>query len=97
MRAKSLQADIDEKMERYQQQLAQAKKAANEERGLLKKAALEEETKTLGVAHKNAADRLLQIKDRVAQESEQASKILKKESETMAQQIATKILGRTLS
>lgn len=95
-RARELQADIDDKMERYQQQLAEAKKIANEERALLKKAAHEEEGKTLEVAHKNAANRLLQIKERVALESAEAGKVLKSESEAIAQQIAAKILGRSL-
>lgn len=96
-RARDLQADIDEKMQRYQEQLAEAKKIANEERAQLKKTAHEEEAKSLSTAHQNATEKLQQIKDRVAVESSEASKVLKKEAETIAEQIATKILGRSLS
>ncbi len=96
-RARELQADIDSKMQRYQEQLAAAKKSANEERSLLKKIAHEEEAKTLNAAHQKATEKLQQIKGRVAAESAAASNTLKKEAEGIAEQIATKILGRSLS
>ena len=96
-RARDLQADIDDKMTRYQQQLAAAKKLANEERAELRKVAHEEETKMIETAQANAGARMDQIRKRVAQESVQASKTLKQESTALAQQIATKILGRSLT
>ena len=96
-RAKSLQADIDEKMQRYQQQLNEAKAAANEERSQLKKAAGEEEAAMLAEAHGKASARLQAIKSQVASEAADASKTLKSEAETLAGQIATKVLGRELA
>ena len=95
--AKDLEASIDEKMQRYQQQLSDAKTQANEERNKLKKAASEEETKLLSEAHGKASARLETIKSQVAVEAEEASKTLKKEAKTLAEQIATKILGRELA
>lgn len=96
-RAKSLEADIEEKMQRYQQQLSEAKAVANEERSKLKKAAGEEESVLLSDAHGKAADRLQAIKSQVAGEAAAASKTLKGEAKALAGQIATKILGRELA
>ncbi len=96
-RAKDLEADIDEKMEHYQQQLSDAKILANEERNKLKKAASEEEAALLSEAHGKATTRLRAIKVQVAGEAEEASKTLKSEAESLAGQIATKVLGRKLA
>ena len=95
--AKNLEADIDEKMQRYQQQLSDARYQANEERNKLKKAASEEEARLLSEAHGKASSRLETIKSQVAVEAGEASKTLKKEAKTLAEQIATKILGRELA
>ena len=96
-RAKELEADIDEKMERYQQQLGDAKTLANEERNKLKKAASEEEAALLFEAHGKATARLRAIKDQVAGEAEAASTTLKGEAKSLAGQIASKVLGRELA
>ena len=95
--AKDLEADIEEKMLRYQQQLNDAKFQANEERNKLKQAASEEETKLLTEARGKASSRLEAIKSQVAVEAGEASKILKNEAEALAEQITTKILGRELA
>ena len=95
--AKGLEADIEEKMQRYQQQLNDAKQAANDERNALKKAAAEEEASMLAEAHGKASERLKTIKNKVADEAAEASKTLKSEAEALAGQIATKVLGRELA
>ncbi len=95
--AKDLEADIDEKMQRYQQQLSDAKIQANEERNKIKKAASEEEARILSEAHEKATARLHTIKAQVANEAGEASKTLKSEVKSLAGQIATKILGRELA
>ena len=95
--AKDLEADIDEKMARYQQQLSDAKILANTERNKLKKAASEEEATLLSEAHGKATNRLRAIKEQVAGEAEDASKTLKSEAKSLAGQIATKVLGRELA
>ena len=96
-RAKDLEADIDEKMQRYQQQLSDAKAAANEERNKLKKIASDEEATILAEAHGKATIRLQAIKTQVANEAGDASKTLKSEAKSLAGQITTKILGRELA
>lgn len=95
--AKNLEADIDEKMQRYQQQLSDAKIQANDERSRLKKAANEEEAKILLEAQGKATERMQAIKTKVGKEAEEASQTLKKEAGSLAGQIATKILGRELA
>ena len=95
--AKSLESEIDEKMQRYQQQLSDAKIQANEQRNKLKKAATVEEGKILLEAQGKAATRMQAIKTKVGVEAEEASKTLKKEAGSLAGQIATKILGRELA
>ncbi len=95
--ARNLQADIDDKMNRYQQQLAEAKKLANDERAQLKKLAGEEESRMIATAQSNASARMDQIREQVGKESARAHQTLKEQSATLAQQIATKILGRSLT
>jgi len=96
-RAKSLEADIEEKMQRYQQQLSEAKAVASAERNMLRKTAIEEEAALLSEAHTKATSRLQVIKARVASEAAGASKTLKSEAESLAGLIAVKILGRDLA
>jgi F-type H+-transporting ATPase subunit b len=96
-RARELQADIDDKMTRYQEQLSEAKKLANDERAKLRKVAVDEESKMIATAQSNASGRMDQIREQVGQESTRASQTLKKQSAVLAQQIATKILGRSLT
>jgi len=96
-RAKSLETEIEEKMQRYQKQLSDAKVVANEERGRLKKAAGEEESALLSDAHAKASARLQVIKEQVAVEAAEAGETLQREAKALAGQIATKILGRTLA
>ncbi len=96
-RAKDLEADIDEKMRRYQQQLNDAKVEANAERNKLKKLASEEEAAILAEAQGKATVRLKSIKTQVANEASDASQTLKGEAKSLAGQITTKILGRELA
>ncbi|PNU20400.1 hypothetical protein C2E25_07505 [Geothermobacter hydrogeniphilus] len=94
--ADDLEASIEEKMTRYQQQLQEARLKGNQERTALRQAALEEERKTLGEAHEQASAKLQAIKEQVAGEAAVAREALKKETEALAGEIASKILGRKL-
>lgn len=95
-RAKELEAEINEKMERYQQQLQAAKLKGSEERAEMRKAAAADEAAILGQAQTKASAQMREIKTRVAGEAEMASATLKKEANALASQIASKILGRAL-
>jgi F-type H+-transporting ATPase subunit b len=95
-RAKELESQINEKMERYQEQLQSAKIKGNAERAEIRKSAAAEESEILGLAHTKATNQLGEIKSKVAGEAEVAGKLLKKEVNTLAAQIASKVLGRKL-
>ncbi len=95
-KAKELEAQINEKMESYQQQLHAAKVKGNEERAAMRKAAAGEEAEILGQAQAKASEQLQEIKRNVAKEAEAAANILKKESTALAKQIASSVLGRAL-
>lgn len=94
--ATDLEASIEEKMTLYQKQLQEARLKGNQERAALRQMALEEEASTLGAAHQEASAKLQAIKEQVAGEAGVAREALKKETETLAGEIASKILGRTL-
>ena len=96
-RARELEASIEEKMQRYQDQLDKARSAANEEKNRLKKAAAEEEAAILSDAHEKAGARLHKIKSQVSQQAEEARGALRAEAQTLGTRIAAKILGRELT
>ncbi len=95
--AKDLQADIDIKMQKYQEQLQSAKAAAASERDALKKVASEQEHEILAEAHNKASERISQIRDKVNEQALVASETLKANTEILANDIATKILGRKIA
>ena len=95
-RAQELEAQIDEKMARYEEKLQVAKLQGNQEKNQLRQAAAGEEAKILGAARDEATEKLQAVKDQVAGEADAAGKKLKADAETLATDIATKILGRAL-
>jgi F-type H+-transporting ATPase subunit b len=95
-RAQGLESEIDAKMKRYQQQLADAKSQAATERNLLRKAAQQEESAITAEAQQKAASRIKAIRNQVEQEATEARQILRQSADELAGQIATKVLGRKL-
>lgn len=95
-RARELEAQIAEKMGRYQEQLQQAKLKGNEEKAALRAAAARNEAELLAAAHQSASDQLQAIKNRVQAEATAARMSLKVETEVLAARVATKVLGRAL-
>ena len=94
--ARELAAQIDEKMERYQAQLQDAKQKGAAEKAQLRRQAAEQEAAILGAAHEEASTQLQAIKGQVAAEAAQARQTLKTETDTLAGMIAGKVLGRAL-
>ena len=94
--AKDLEGAIEEKMTRYQDQLQEAKLKGSQERAAMRQAAGAEEARILGAAHAAAATHVQGIRDQVSVEAKAASEQLKGETETIASEIATKVLGRAL-
>jgi len=95
-RAKNLESEIDAKMERYQQQLADAKLEAVAERNLLRKTAQQQESALTAEAQQKAATRIKAIRTQVEHEASEARQILRQSVDELAGQIATKVLGRKL-
>lgn len=95
-KAKELEAQINEKMALYQEQLQSAKLKGNQERAELRKVAAGEESEILRRAQSKATDQLQEIKSKVAKEAAATSATLKKNVDMLATQIASKVLGREL-
>lgn len=95
-RARALQQQIDEKMASYQEQLQAARVTGTTERAALRAAAGKEEAEILGAAHQVAADKLQQLKARIAGEAGAARTALRSDVDTIAAQVASRILGRAI-
>jgi F-type H+-transporting ATPase subunit b len=88
--------DVQEKMAQYEAQLREAKSKASEERGILKKGALAEETVILDQARKEAGDSVNALKKRVAKEAAEAREYLREQTRSLSLEICEKVLGRRL-
>lgn len=95
-RARELESQIEVKMARYEEKLQEAKLRGNQEKIELRKAAAGEEAKILGAARDEAGERLQSVKEKVGAEADAASRKLKDDAEGLAENIATKILGRAV-
>ena len=95
-RAKDLEDQINEKMERYQGQLQEAKLKGAQEKAVLRQDAAAEESRILSGARELAGEHVQTIRNKVAAEAGEASIVLKKEVQTLASLVASKVLGRGL-
>lgn len=95
-RAAEVDMDVQEKMALYEARLREAKAKANEERNLLRKEAMAEESDILGKARQEAAGSLAAIRDRVASEATDAREFLREQTRTLSLKICEKVLGRSL-
>jgi len=96
-RAQDLESQIEEKMARYQERLQEARSKGAQERATLRGEAQAEEAKLLGVAREKALEKIQQMNGKIADEASAARADLKKETEAMAAEVASKVLGRELS
>lgn len=96
-RARELEAEVDAKMQAYQEQLTAAKSGASQERTELRKAAQSQEAEITGEAQCKAVARVQSIREQVGKEAAEASLALNKEAKALAEQIAAKVLGRELA
>jgi F-type H+-transporting ATPase subunit b len=87
--------DLDEQVQaqiaRYEAQLQDARQQGAQERLALRKAGQKEEARILGDANQTAADKL-----QIEEEAGTARQALRKETETLAKEIAGKVLGRAV-
>ncbi len=96
-RAQEIEAEVDEKMRHYQQQLSTAKSDAAQERAALRKAGQQQESEITGEAQQKAVTRIKDIREQVGREATEAGQVLNSEAKALAGQIATKVLGRKLA
>lgn len=96
--ARAKVADLEEQVQaqvaRYEAQLQEAKMQGNQVRAALRKVAHEEEAKILGAAKAKASDQLNAIKQQITTEADTARQALRQETESLAKEIAGKVLGR---
>lgn len=95
-KARDLEDSINEKMERYESKLQQAKVEGSSDAATLRAQATKEESVILGEARSAADKSVSDLKDSVAVEAEQARKILTSETKSIATAIASRVLGRNV-
>jgi F-type H+-transporting ATPase subunit b len=92
--------DIDDQVQaqiaRYEAQLQEARLQGGLERAALRKKAQEEEARILGEVNQLSAVKLRSIKEQIHEEVGAARQILRKETQTLAKDIAGKVLGRAV-
>ncbi len=88
--------DVQDKMAQYEARLREAKTKASDERGVMKKDALAEESSILDKARKEATDSLNILKSQVAKEAAGAREFLKEQTLSLSLEISEKVLGRRL-
>jgi F-type H+-transporting ATPase subunit b len=95
-KAAEVDRDVQEKMALYETRLREAKAKASEERGVMKKDALAEESAVLDKARKEATDSMNLLKGQVAKEAASAREYLREQTRSLSLEICEKVLGRRL-
>ena len=90
------QTDMTQKDQDYQNRLQQARKEGFEQKNLFKLEGQEEEKKLLQIANQKIEAELAQNRQKIAGQVEEARKKLSGEVASFSQEIAQKILGRTI-
>ena len=92
--------DIDEQVQaqiaRYEAQLKEARQQGAEELASMRQTAQQEEARLLGEANQKATQRLQLIKEQVEKDAAAARQVLRTETESLAKEIAGKVLGRSI-
>jgi F-type H+-transporting ATPase subunit b len=94
--AATAQAEMTQKDQDYQNKLLQARKEGFEQKNSFKLKGQEEEKKLLLEANQKIEAQLTQNRQKIAQEMEAARQKLSGEVASFSQEIAKKILGRTI-
>ena len=88
--------EVQEKLASYEARMREIRAGAADERGTLKKEAQLQEAAILEKARLDSGEKLAGIKARVAQEAEEARRLLKASAESLSADICEKVLGRSL-
>lgn len=95
-RAAKVDAEAESVLADYRRQIQEAKAAADQSRSRLVRDGEAERNKLLGTAAREAEKTVTEIRARVRAEAEDARKALGREAEAIADEMATRILGRAL-
>ena len=96
-RVAELEQSTTEKWESYQSKLQEARIEANTEKERIKGEGIEAERSLLEAARSEASKQVEQARAEIQTETDRAKEFLKSQSDAIAQEIARKILGRSLS
>ena len=88
--------EVQEKLASYEARMREIRAGAADERGALKKEAQLQEAAILEKARVESSEKLAGIKARVAQEADEARRMLKASAESLSADICEKVLGRSL-
>lgn len=96
MKSAAVDKEVQEKLAAYEARMREIRAGAADERGALKKEAQQQEAAILEKARTEASQHLASIKAKVAQEAQEARRLLKESAETLSSEITQKVLGRSL-
>jgi F-type H+-transporting ATPase subunit b len=96
-KTRALEEQVEEQENRHQEELAKARQTAAQEKNVLMQEAKKKETGLLEKAREEAGQILDDMKESIRKEAEAARTTLKAEMTPLAQSIAEKILGRSVS
>ena len=88
--------EVQEKLASYEARMREIRAGAADERGVLKKEAQLQEAAILDKARVESTAALASIKAKVAQEAQEARRLLKESAESLSADICEKVLGRSL-
>lgn len=95
-KVRAMDEQIQAQVAEYEAKLQEARQRGSQERTALRQTALSEEARLLGAANEKASRRLQELREQVAQEAAGARQALRSETETLAREIAGKVLGRSV-
>ena len=95
-RVDALEKDIAARTAAYETRLAEARLKGNEEKTMLRSAALEEEKKLLEQAQGVASQKREEAKKQIGKEMVDARQVLKNKADALSQEVASKVLGRAI-
>lgn len=96
-RARLLEAETARRVASYQEQLQAARAAGAQMQETMRKSAATESENLVRRAREEAGDMLGELRERIAREYREASASLQQEAETLAREVAGRVLGRPVS
>ena len=96
LKSAAVDKEVQEKLASYEARMREIRAGAADERSVLKKEAQAQEAAILEKARVESSQTLASIKAKVAQEAQEARRLLKESAETLSADICEKVLGRSL-